>query len=315
MSALAKDTAAGDIRRARPLPPRAKPVAPRAAGTFQLRLIAEEELDAAVLEREFPTIRVERGAPGSGDTITIDDFAWRGSFDVGRFDEVIERADPLVSIAIRGDDAIGVACEVLARYQRCLPRRNQASSSALFDAVLDTHARLYGAPDPLAKADHDHALDAWQWVVRLEPNAGIAAQLAALFHDFDRLAGEPHERIEHRARDREATASGVGDRVYELLVGTGVAASDAARTRELVGRQHVSPGDPDVLLVDDADALSFLSLQSCRYADHFGLAQTRRKVAFTVGRLRPIARDKLRLIRLRPDVDRLVREVAGQGAP
>ena len=42
--------------------------------------------------------------------------------------------------------------------------------------------------------------------------------------------------------------------------------------------------EPDAVVLDDADALSFLSLMSPRYADYFGLAQTRRKVTFTLGK-------------------------------
>ncbi len=68
--------------------------------------------------------------------------------------------------------------------------------------------------------------------------------------------------------------------------------------------------DPDVMLLDDADALSFLSLGSAIYSDYFGIAQTRRKAAYVLSRLGPLAREKLDHVRLRPDVERVLREVA-----
>jgi hypothetical protein len=67
--------------------------------------------------------------------------------------------------------------------------------------------------------------------------------------------------------------------------------------------------DRDVALLNDADALSFFSLNSSGYADYFGPEQTRRKIAFSWNRMRPAARAKLPGIRLRDDVRALLHEV------
>lgn len=280
--------------------------APRFAPELSmLRLIADpdEELDTAILEREFPTVSVDRGEQKSSIELTIDDFAWRGSFDNSGFDDAIERARPLGLIAVRGADAAGVAREVLARYQRLILRRNEASSSALFDAVLGAHAALF---EELA-TEREHALDTWQWMLRVDPTAGVVAQLAALLHDVGRLEGDPNERIEHRVHRALDDARGKcgGERAQALLVGAGVDEQTATRVKDLVSGQ--AEGTHDAVLLDDADSLSFLSLGSARYADHFGLAQTRRKVSFLLGRLSETAREKVSLFRLRPDVERLVR--------
>lgn len=312
MSAAIEEEALPEVRRARPLAP-AKASAARPA-TFRLRLAADEQLDVEVLSREFPTITVEQASPSGSEAFVVDDFAWRGSFDFCRFDEAAERAAPFASVVVRGDDAVGVACEVMTRYQRFVARRNQASATPVFDAVLDALGRLFPPSDPLAKGDHDHALDTWQWVLRLDPGASTPAQLAALLHDIDRLDAEPHERIEHRARDRvDRAASTMGERAYVLLARSGVAPRDAERVRDVLLRQGGEASGSETALVDDADALSFLSLQSSRYADHFGLAQTRRKIAYTTARLSPGAREKLARVRLRPDIERLLSEVGGKG--
>ncbi|HEY4572453.1 MAG TPA: DUF4202 domain-containing protein, partial [Thermoanaerobaculia bacterium] len=55
-------------------------------------------------------------------------------------------------------------------------------------------------------------------------------------------------------------------------------------------------------LLNDADALSFLSLNSAGYLDYFGPEATRRKVAYTLRRLRPEGRQYLDGLRLRPAV-------------
>src|SRR5436305_48053 len=66
-----------------------------------------------------------------------------------------------------------------------------------------------------------------------------------------------------------------------------------------------APGDPDaagLALLNDADALSFFSLNSVGYLDYFGPEPTRRKVAWTLRRLRPAARRHLAGMRLVPEV-------------
>ena len=64
----------------------------------------------------------------------------------------------------------------------------------------------------------------------------------------------------------------------------------------------------EISVLNDADALSFFSLNSAGYLDYFGLEQTRRKVAYTLGRLRPAARLHLVGIRLRPVVEAAIAE-------
>jgi hypothetical protein len=280
----------------------------------RLRLVGDDDIDTSIVEREFPTISVERASQCGPSDIVVDDYVWRGAFDLRTLDEKIEHAGSVVSLSVRGHHAERIACEVLTRYQRFLSRRNHVSSTALFDAVLRAHAGLHDLSLPLVKADLDHAIDTWQWMLRLQPEVGLAPQLAALFHDIERLESEPRERIEHRAPDyqtfKDAHAQKGADRAYEILVKVGVSADDAERARDLVCRHERRAGDSEVLLLNDADALSLFSLNSPGYIDYFGVAQTRRKVAYTLSRLGPRAKERLDCVRLRPDVERLLREVA-----
>ncbi len=277
----------------------------------RVRLVTDPEdvLDTSPIEREFPTIAVLRSeAPERGDFV-LDDFAWRGAFDVGAIDDLVEQARP-ETIAVRGADAAGVAMQLLGRYQRFVWRRNKASSSTLFEAVLELHAGLYASQ----RTERDHALDTWQWMIRLDPSVGLAAQIAALFHEVDRLDGTFEERIEHRAHhpnDRSRPDRGRGS-VLASLRNLGVSEDDVAIVLALVVGTEAS--SPEAATLDDADALSFLSLMSPHYGDHFGVAQTRRKLMFTLERLSETARSKLAAIRLRPDLERLLASVAGRGS-
>jgi len=192
-----------------------------------------------------------------------------------------------------------------------MDRRNEASRSAVFDRVLAEHRDAHDLAKPLARADYDHALDTWQWVLRLAPDADLAVQLAALFHDVERLSSEADARVEHQASDYQAFKDDHAARGAELaaalLAWVGVDAGTGERAARLIAaHEHLpGPGDPDAAalsLLNDADALSFFSLNSAGYLDYFGPEATRRKVAFTLRRLRPEARRYLDGLRLRPAV-------------
>ena len=295
------------VEEERPRPPLARTRRARSGCRLvEVRLVADEPLALDWLADEFPTVticQVDAVRPGERP---IDDFAWRGAFDLTRFDEAVE-AGADAPLVIRGNDAVGVAGEALSRYQRWIGRRNGASATRTFDGVLEALGALACTP-PFLPEDVGHMVDTWQWLLRLDPTASLRSQLAALVHEVDRVARDPKERLEHHARsDANGVAHGSA-RALSLLTGAGLSDVEAGGVRDVLSLQPQH--EREALLVEDADALSFLSLASARYADHFGLAQTRRKIAFTVGRLGPLARRKLALIRLRPDVARLVHGVA-----
>jgi hypothetical protein len=230
-----------------------------------------------------------------------------------RLDTLAERDFRPFAVDVLGDpkELARAAGEILTRCQRWMDRRNEASRSALFDRVLAEHRDAHDLAKPLVRADYDHALDTWQWMLRLTPDAGLAAQLAALFHDVERLASEADARIEHHAPDYQAFKNDHAERGAELaaalLAWVGVDAGTRERTAQLIAlHEHCpKPGDPDAAalsLLNDADALSFFSLNSAGYLDYFGPEATRRKVAYTLRRLRPEARRHLDGLRLRPAV-------------
>lgn len=180
----------------------------------------------ALFARELPSVRLElTDYCGVCDAI-VDADDWTAATDLETLDAAVETS-PSDALSIRGagEQLALVACQVFGRYQRFLDRRNAFSSSRSFDAILRGHRGAYGADI----AGCERSLDRWQWLLRVAPNASVAAQIAALF----RNAGSHIERITH--------AAGYTDAI-------------AVRAMRLA-----HDNDPEV---EDAEGLSFLSLDS-----------------------------------------------------
>ena len=227
----------------------------------------------------------------------------------GGLDALAEGQDGPFALLFPGSSDEGAAAVrgVLTRCQRWMDRRNDASRGELFDRVLKGHRQAHDLAKPLVRADYNHALDTWHWVLRLAPEAGLAVQLAALLHDVERLLSEADARVEHRAASYQAFkdehAARGAELALALLEEAGVETETRRRAARLIAvhEKPAAPGDPDaaeVSLLNDADALSFFSLNSVGYLDYFGPEQTRKKVAYTLRRLRPAARRQLAGMRL-----------------
>jgi hypothetical protein len=273
---------------------------------------------SARLAREFPSIFVGFDTEAKGAAPLLHATEWDGAdFDAWNFDvslDELAREPFTLLIADDGQSRPDFPLEVLNRCQRHIGRRNRHSQGQLFDRVLRRHRRLHDLAKPLVRADYNHALDVWQWMLRLDPNASGAAQLAALFHDVERLVSEPDARVEHLAADyqqfKDAHAAGGVAMTATELTAAGVDAMTVARVSELVAAHERSSEEAEVALLNDADALSFFSLNSHGYASYFGPEQTRKKVAYTWHRMRPSARAKLDGVALRGDVRALLAEVS-----
>jgi hypothetical protein len=264
-------------------------------------IAAESDGIASRVASEFPTIVFWIDDRSLLEPhVTQSDWDSR-AFDAFRFDFAIDGVERLV---IRGERP-PFAMEVLNRVQRLIARRNGASEGSLFDRVLERHRALHDLSKPLVRADYNHALDVWQWLLRLDPGASLALQLAALFHDVERLVSEADARVEHLAADyqqfKDAHAAAGAAMTRAILRECGVAEDVGEEVADLIAHHEHHPD-----LLADADALSFFSLNSPGYADYFGPEQTRRKVAYSWNRLRPESRSKLASVRLRADVKEML---------
>ena len=207
------------------------------------------------------------------------------------------------------------ALEALTRCQRLMARCNRHSNGSAFAAARAAHRALYDLKKPLLLADYRHALDTWQWTLRLESEASSALQLAALFHDIERISSEADVRIEHLAAsyERFKTAHAVrGAEMTRLVLRQAeLGPADVDRVVELVSRHETPRDDVELAVLNDADALSFFSLNSAGFIDYYGAAHTLRKIRYTLARMRRTAIAELATIRLRPDVARMTWQALG----
>lgn len=290
----------------------------------EARLTVTPTRALAPLKSDFPHIPIAlTGEVGRGN-IVISEAAWYdGVSDPARWDEqmaglVLRPAWVYVRADLEGGDTVDTVdtiAQVLTRYQRFAPRTNELSRSAAFARALSAHRQLHDLEKPLVSADYDHALDVWQWVLRLSPGASLALQLGALFHDIERLFTEADERVEQHAPDYQAFKDAharAGAEVAERIVrASGLGEAVASDVKRLVERHEVSSpdaphGEPSIL--GDADALSFFSLNSSGFANYYGARHTQMKVRYTLRRMSGPARQRLQHIKLRSDIVRYLAE-------
>ncbi len=272
---------------------------------------------------EFPSVEVSltRDSRAPGDVV-VDATKWHSpTCDLYTFDETVaarlEHGARTLDVRSRSDEVARDALEILTRYQRFVARRNGSSNTSVFDAVLDRHRALHDLAKPLVRADYDHALDVWQWALRLDPEASLSTQLAALLHDIERLTSEADARVEHRATDygafKEAHARGGVEAARSVLHAAAIDGDKRDEILWLIAHHERPVSEPSararaLSTLNDADGLSFFSLNSPGFVDYFGLDHARRKVKYTLARMSAHARARLGRIRLRGDVARILAE-------
>ncbi|SEM64406.1 hypothetical protein SAMN05444354_12058 [Stigmatella aurantiaca] len=235
-----------------------------------LRQLLLSELDVEALKAErgwaelaarFPAVAVQALASGEGaQVLRLEVEEWRApGFDPFTWDPRVFTAAGMERLALHlvGTEEAGLArsaLEILTRYQGLVGQRNADSAGSLFDHLLERHRAQYALDQPQACARYQHALDTWQWVLWLEPQADLATQLAALFHDLD--VPEP----------------GAGEQTHALLTEAGLDAATCEAVRELLRAPESSPRGRRQALLEEADGLSFLSLSTEGFRQHFGPA-------------------------------------------
>ncbi len=272
----------------------------------------------ATLQREFPTIKVEIVDQPLLTAPVVQVLAWRSlAFDPFLYDSMLFRSDSAAPwrvqvVGPKDGETPATAIEVLTRYQSLINRRNAHSQTALFDRVVARHKELHDLSKPLVAADYLHALDTWQWVLRLWPVASAELQVAALFHDVERLVSEADNRAEQHSPDyltfnQRHTRQGA-EMAATMLRDVGFREDEIAQVQHLIEAHERPEEEAELALLNEADALSFFSLNSAGYLDYFGGEQTTNKIEYSLRRLRRSALLRLKGVRFRADVERLVVE-------
>ncbi|MBV9493017.1 MAG: DUF4202 family protein [Acidobacteria bacterium] len=272
------------------------------------------------LAGQFPSVHLAPPHAWSDDGVAIGAAAWcSDAIDGWALDCAVDDADERGDFVLRVLDADrgGAVClEILNRCQRTIRRRNHFSQNARFDSLLSAHRGMHDLAKPLVRADFNHARDTWQWVLRLDREASLPLQLAALFHDVERLATEADRRVEHLSanyqRFKDRHAAGSASITGSILTRIGIDAQTCKRTVDLIAaHERYSEEDVELRLLNEADALSFFSLNSGGFYDYFGPDHTRKKIRYTLGRLGDRGRAHLAGVRMRHEVRELFEECGG----
>ncbi len=140
--------------------------------------------------------------------------------------------------------------------------------------------------------DPRHADNTLEWLLRLEPDANEALQLAALAHDLDRAI----EEIKVRRADyddydtfKAAHAQHSAELLRPILIACGVGCDIVDDACRLVTVHEVGD-DPHSDLLKDADSISYFDVNLPLYYQREGWVETKRRSLWGYRRLSTRAR-------------------------
>ncbi len=147
----------------------------------------------------------------------------------------------------------------------------------------------------LVPEDPRHAENTVEWLLRLDPDADEALQMAALGHDIDRaVEARKVQRADFADYDafKAAHARNSAIMLSEIMDACGVIGDIKEEVYRLVCRHEVG-GDPRTDLIKDADAISYFDVNLPLYYERNGWEETLRRCEWGYRRLsarmRPVA--------------------------
>ena len=160
--------------------------------------------------------------------------------------------------------------------------------------------------------DPCHADNTLEWLLRLEPDASEALQLAALAHDIDRAIERikvKRANFDHYDAFKAAHARNSAEILRPILTACGVERNIVEEACRLVEFHEVG-GDPDSDLLKDADSISFFDVNLPLYFQREGWDETKRRSYWGYHRLTPSAQEIVKHIDYEnKEMARLLREV------
>ena len=135
--------------------------------------------------------------------------------------------------------------------------------------------------------DPIHAENTLEWLLKLDPAADQALQIAAFAHDIERaVETRKVRRADFNDYDafKEAHAHNGAAILREILNRCGVAKSVADEACRLVTLHEVG-GDPRSDLLKDADSISYFEVNMPMYYQREGWEETRRRCSWGYRRL------------------------------
>lgn len=171
--------------------------------------------------------------------------------------------------------------------------------------------------------EREHGLDVLRWVRRLRPTVALALQIAALFHDIDRVVHPQYgggfkgdRQSTAYVRHKKAHARRSAAFIIPRLRLIGIKPSVLKRVRWLI-THHDDPGaeieqarDRDLSALAAADSLSFFTTIAPKLYAAEGAARFRDKVEFMAAKMSTSMQRQLRTVRLSNRVFERVKNAA-----
>jgi len=163
-----------------------------------------------------------------------------------------------------------------------------ASDPHLRLATAKIRAVLAGSPVP---EDAGHAENTLYWLRRLDPQAGVALQLAALAHDIERARQDRFQRHQFADYDsfKQAHAD-LGAQITDQILSEAGVSGEIRQDVSLLIRRHETGGDAQSDLLKDADSLSYFDHNLPLYYAREGYEETLRRARWGYERLSSRAR-------------------------
>jgi hypothetical protein len=126
--------------------------------------------------------------------------------------------------------------------------------------------------------DAHHAENTLKWLLRTEPSAGEALQIAALGHDIDRATPERVKRGDYPDYDdfKAAHARRSARLLRGILEDCGLENALIKETCRLVEAHEVG-GDPSADLLKDVDSISYFDVNLSFYFQRHGWVESKRR--------------------------------------
>jgi len=143
--------------------------------------------------------------------------------------------------------------------------------------------------------DLPHAKNTVEWVLKLNPKASQAMQIAALAHDIDRADEKQkikRSNFDHYDTFKTVHAQRSSSVLKKILKKHDLAASLIHDACELV-KHHEFGGDPQSDLLREADSLSYFETNLPHYFKREGWTETKRRCVWGLQRLSDENRKKV----------------------
>lgn len=167
--------------------------------------------------------------------------------------------------------------------------------------------------------DYEHALNVLEWVMRLKPEADLALQIAALSHDMERaLPARKVLRANYSTYDafKWAHSKNSTKIVAELLAKYPLEKECVEKVKSLIQYHEFGKKDePDLLVLKDADSLSFFEINLPHYFRREGEKETFSRMQWGYHRLSEKAKPYLKHLIYDEDIlNKLLQKIIEAGS-